>query len=105
VALLPKKRQFFRYEGSLTTPPCSEVVNWNVFVSPVAVAAGDIEIFKKIFAMNARPLQPLHRRVLLRSYQAARESAPDRSRVNEAKSAAGPSAGTRRERNRQVRGS
>jgi carbonic anhydrase len=43
------------------------VVNWNVFVTPVAVAAGDIEIFKKIFAMNARPLQPLHRRVLLRS--------------------------------------
>jgi carbonic anhydrase len=42
-------------------------VNWNAFVSPVAVAAGDIEIFKKIFALNARPLQLLHRRVLLRS--------------------------------------
>jgi carbonic anhydrase len=42
-------------------------VNWNVFVSPVAVAAGDIEIFKKLFPMNARPLQPLQRRMVLRS--------------------------------------
>jgi carbonic anhydrase len=64
-ALLPKKRNFFRYEGSLTTPPCSEVVTWNVFSEPVEVAASDIESFKKIFPMNARPLQPLHRRVVL----------------------------------------
>jgi carbonic anhydrase len=64
-ALLPKKRNFFRYEGSLTTPPCSEVVTWNVFSEPVEVATNDIESFKKIFPMNARPLQPLHRRVVL----------------------------------------
>ena len=64
-ALVPKRRHFFRYEGSLTTPPCSEVVNWNVFSDPVEVAASDIETFKKLFPMNARPLQPLHRRVVL----------------------------------------
>ena len=64
-ALLPKNRHFFRYEGSLTTPPCSEVVNWYVFSTPIAVAASDIETFKGIFPMNARPLQPLRRRMLL----------------------------------------
>jgi len=63
--LLPKERRFFRYEGSLTTPPCSEVVNWYVFSAPVAVAADDIKTFAKLFPMNARPLQPLHRRVVL----------------------------------------
>jgi carbonic anhydrase len=65
VWLLPKVRHFFRYEGSLTTPPCSEVVEWNVFTAPVAVAQNDIERFKESFPMNARPLQPIHRRILL----------------------------------------
>jgi carbonic anhydrase len=64
-SLLPKARHFFRYEGSLTTPPCSEVVEWNVFAAPVAVAQSDIERFKESFPMNARPLQPIHRRILL----------------------------------------
>ena len=66
-SLLPKARRFFRYEGSLTTPPCSEVVEWNVFATPVAVAQSDIEGFKELFPMNARPLQPIHRRILLAS--------------------------------------
>ena len=65
VWLLPKARYFFRYEGSLTTPPCSEVVEWNVFTAPVAVAQSDIERFKELYPMNARPLQPIHRRILL----------------------------------------
>jgi carbonic anhydrase len=64
-SLLPKARHFFRYEGSLTTPPCSEVVEWNVFASPVTVAQRGIELFKELFSMNARPLQPIHRRILL----------------------------------------
>ena len=64
-SLLPKARHFFRYEGSLTTPPCSEVVEWNVFASPVTVAESGIERFKSSFPMDARPLQPIHRRILL----------------------------------------
>jgi carbonic anhydrase len=66
-ALLPKARKFYRYQGSLTTPPCSEVVNWNVFATPVPVADDDITAFKALFEMNARPLQAVHRRVVLRN--------------------------------------
>jgi carbonic anhydrase len=66
-SLLPKAQRFFRYEGSLTTPPCSEVVEWNVFAAPVLVAQSDVERFKVSFPMNARPLQPIHRRILLTS--------------------------------------
>jgi carbonic anhydrase len=64
--LLPASKTLFRYEGSLTTPPCSEVVDWNVFEQPIEVADADIKAFQAIFPMNARPLQPLNRRYLLR---------------------------------------
>ncbi|WP_294541681.1 carbonic anhydrase family protein [uncultured Rhodoblastus sp.] len=64
--LLPKKRIRFRYEGSLTTPPCSEVVDWNVFEQPIEVAEADIARFKAIFPMNARPIQTTGRRFLLK---------------------------------------
>jgi carbonic anhydrase len=63
---LPAGKALFRYEGSLTTPPCSEVVDWNIFEQPIDVAEADIKAFQAIFPMNARPLQPLNRRFLLR---------------------------------------
>lgn len=64
--LLPQARSRIRYEGSLTTPPCSEVVDWNVFSTPIEVAQGDIDAFRAIFPMNARPLQAVNRRFLLK---------------------------------------
>ncbi len=63
---LPASKALFRYEGSLTTPPCSEVVDWNIFEQPVDVAEADIKAFQAIFPMNSRPLQPRNRRFLLR---------------------------------------
>ncbi len=65
-SLLPQARQLYRYEGSLTTPPCAEVVDWNIYATPVKVAQSDIDAFKAIFPMNARPLQAINRRFLLR---------------------------------------
>jgi carbonic anhydrase len=64
-SLVPTLGALYRYEGSLTTPPCSEVVDWNIFGAPVAVAQADIDAFRKIFPNNARPLQPVNRRFVL----------------------------------------
>jgi carbonic anhydrase len=63
---LPKSKARFRYEGSLTTPPCSEIVDWNVFEQPIQVAESDVTAFVKLFPMNARPLQTIGRRFLLK---------------------------------------
>lgn len=63
--LLPNGRDFFRYEGSLTTPPCAEKVDWVVLAQPITASASQIAQFQAIFPFNARPLQPLYRRFLL----------------------------------------
>jgi carbonic anhydrase len=41
------------------------VVSWFVLDRPITVAESDIAAFRRIYAMNARPLQPLNRRFLL----------------------------------------
>jgi len=64
-ALLPAARGYFRYKGSLTTPPCGEVVTWTVFKEPIEAAPEQIAKFAALFPMNARPVQNLNRRFLL----------------------------------------
>lgn len=65
--LLPARRRYYHYAGSLTTPPCSETVDWIVLAEPLEVAAADIARFAKLYAMNARPVQNLNRRFVLTS--------------------------------------
>jgi carbonic anhydrase len=61
--LLPDRFGMFAYAGSLTTPPCSENVQWLVLTSSVALSAAQIETFTTTwYAGNNRPVQPLNRR-------------------------------------------
>jgi len=66
-ALLPKARGYFRYMGSLTTPPCSEGLTWTVFRSPIQASPEQIRQFAALFPLNARPVQSINRRFLLES--------------------------------------
>ncbi len=61
-ALLPKKKTFFMYQGSLTTPPCAQRVTWLVMQTPTQLSAAQLAAFKQIFTRNNRPTQPLHGR-------------------------------------------
>ena len=63
--LLPKDRDSFRYEGSLTTPPCSEQVIWTVFATPVVVSDRQIARLMQVYTGNNRPVQPRNQRRLL----------------------------------------
>jgi len=65
--LLPAKRNYYYYEGSLTTPPCSEVVNWLLLTDPIQVADADVTSFARLYPMNARPVQKVNRRFVLQS--------------------------------------
>jgi carbonic anhydrase len=56
---------YYRYMGSLTTPPCSEGLTWSVFEKPITASKDQILAFAKLFANNARPVQPLNNRFLL----------------------------------------
>lgn len=65
--LLPAERRFVEYEGSLTTPPCSEGVTWVVMTTPIFASAGQLRTFAAAFPHNNRPLMPLNGRHLLSS--------------------------------------
>jgi carbonic anhydrase len=65
--LLPAARSYYRYAGSLTTPGCGEIVDWLLLTTPVQVAQQDIDAFAKLYPLNARPVQKLNRRFLLKS--------------------------------------
>ncbi len=65
--LLPDNRQTFHYYGSLTTPPCSENVNWFVMKTPIEVSGDQVNQFEKLIGKNARPLQPMNWRSMLTS--------------------------------------
>jgi len=60
--LLPANHSYFNYSGSLTTPPCSEGVNWIVLQTPVEVSAEQVAAFTSIFAKSVRPIQPVNDR-------------------------------------------
>jgi carbonic anhydrase len=61
--LLPSKTTHYHYMGSLTTPPCSEGVNWNVLNTPMSLSKEQLAAFKKLYSNNFRPVQSLHSRL------------------------------------------
>lgn len=65
--LLPSERTYWRYNGSLTTPPCSEGVQWLVMNTPVELSAAQIGAYTAIYNANARPLQPFNARTFVLS--------------------------------------
>jgi carbonic anhydrase len=63
--LLPAVQTTYRYSGSLTTPPCSEGVHWNLMTTPVELSSEQLNALETLFEEgNNRPVQPLNDRPL-----------------------------------------
>lgn len=62
--LLPKVRGYYTYIGSLTTPPCTEGVQWIVLKTPVQVSREQIDVFAKVHDKSARPTQAANGRLI-----------------------------------------
>jgi carbonic anhydrase len=62
-SLMPKNRDYYKFMGSLTTPPCSEHVKWFVYKTPLTVSKAQASQFTAQFGHpNNRPIQPTNKR-------------------------------------------
>lgn len=64
--LLPENENYYTYSGSLTTPPCSEIVSWIVMETPVKLSQEQLDVFTTLLVKNNRPIQPLGEREVYR---------------------------------------
>jgi carbonic anhydrase len=63
--LLPQDQSYYRFDGSFTTPPCTEGVKWFVMSNPVELSDAQVATFEEIYSGNYRPVQPLNDRTFL----------------------------------------
>ena len=61
---LADTKSYYTYQGSLTTPPCSEVVTWVVLKKPAIVTQSQYQAFRRILGNNFRPIQDTADRVV-----------------------------------------
>lgn len=66
-SLLPDAKTYYYYDGSLTTPPCSEHVKWFVLTKYQEISPKQVEVFNHVVAYNARPVQRLNGRKVVKS--------------------------------------
>ncbi|RRZ96734.1 carbonic anhydrase family protein [Erwinia sp. 198] len=64
--LFPVEKHYYRFSGSLTTPPCTEGVRWLILKQPVTLSPAQLAVFEHALEhANNRPLQPLHGRIIV----------------------------------------
>jgi carbonic anhydrase len=63
-SFLPANKSYYGYQGSLTTPPCSQGVKWIVLKNPMTASQAQIDAFTNIFQVNARPVQAVNGRTI-----------------------------------------
>ena len=65
--LLPSSQSYYRFVGSLTTPPCSEGVQWHVMKQPITASPEQVDQFLAVTGANNRPVQKSNNRLVIDS--------------------------------------
>lgn len=65
--LLPARRDYFTFMGSMTTPPCQEGVLWLVMKEPIQASPAQMALFSRLYPLNSRPIQPSSGRIIKES--------------------------------------
>ena len=66
-ALLPENKDYYRFNGSLTTPPCKEGVRWLVLKTPRTISKAQVDKFLSIMKHhNNRPIQSTKARIIVK---------------------------------------
>ncbi len=63
--ILPQEKDYFTFDGSLTTPPCTEGVKWIVLKNTIKASKDQIKDFQELMGNNARPIQNKNARFIL----------------------------------------
>ncbi len=63
--LLPADKSYYRYAGSLTTPPCTESVTWLVLKDSIEISKDQLKSYRNIFHKTNRPIQKRNNRLIL----------------------------------------
>lgn len=62
---LPKTREYYTYEGSLTTPPCTQNVSWYIFKTPITISLDQVKQLRELMPFNNyRDEQPINGRIV-----------------------------------------
>jgi carbonic anhydrase len=62
--LFPSSRGYYAYTGSLTTPPCTEGIEWRIFKQPISISEEQLTAIAKLTNRNARLVQPIYMRTV-----------------------------------------
>lgn len=65
--MVPTRRDYYTYMGSMEQPPCSENVLWLVMKQPVQASAAQMALFSRLYPLNARPIQATNGRIIKES--------------------------------------
>merc|ERR1719350_291440 len=57
-------RSYYYYKGSLTTPPCTETVDWHVMEGAIRITEADLEVLRKLTYKDGAPMVDNYRNTL-----------------------------------------